>query len=108
VTGAQGSVTLVHSNVTNITGITTASYYLDTTSPRSRTETQCTGDQFAYASSGPWVNQPIPSTDPVRGSTKFYTGYRTLYYDPPGVTAAQSAARVRDATEPLTVVGLAE
>ena len=108
VTGAQGSVTFVHSTVTNITGITPTSYYLDTTSPSGKAETQCTGDRFAYASSGPWVNQPIPSTDPVKGSTKVYTGYRTLYYDPPGVTAAQSAARVRDATEPLTVVGVAE
>ena len=107
VTGAQGSVTIVHSSETNIPGLSSTSYYLDTTSPTSR-ERQCTGDRWAYGASGPWINSGIPSTDPTSGSPYLLRRFRSLYFDAPGVTAAQSAARVSQVGLPLRVIVTAE
>ncbi|MFM8312433.1 MAG: hypothetical protein ACKOAZ_11105 [Ilumatobacteraceae bacterium] len=107
VSGTQGSVTIVHTGETNIPSLTPSSYYLDTTSPTSR-ERQCTGDRWAYGASGPWINTPIPSTDPTTGSSFFLRRFRSLYFDAPGVTAVQSAARVSQVSQPLRVVAAAD
>ncbi len=60
-TGAQGSLVLSGSTSTNVPGFSYTSYYLDDTTPP---VTQCTGDAFAYGSSGVYVNMSIPNTDP--------------------------------------------
>ena len=59
VSGAQGSLFMASLLSTNIAGFTYTSYYLDDSTPD---VTQCTGDAFAYGSSGVRVNQTIPCT----------------------------------------------
>ena len=64
VTGVQGTVVQAASFVTNIPGFAHTSYYLDNAA---NPVTQCTGDGFAYGSSGAYVN-PAPAQIPVHGS----------------------------------------
>lgn len=61
VTGPQGTLAMTHFVETDITTLSPTSYYLDDSTP---SVNQCTGDAFAYGSSGPWINQTIPNTDP--------------------------------------------
>ncbi len=100
VAGAQGSLAIGEEVRTNIAGLTPGSYYLDDSTPP---VTQCTGDAFAYGSSGPWINQSIPNTDPALGATNFLDLYRYLYYLPPGATAAEAATLDDQAETPLAV-----
>jgi hypothetical protein len=103
VTGPQGSVVIVNAVETNIPGIAPTSYYLDDASG-SPADIQCTGDAFAYGSSGPWINQSIPDTDPNDPSsgTNYLNGRQVLYYDVPGLTAADAAQRLAWVTNPLS------
>ncbi len=75
------------------------SYYLDDSTP---SDTQCTGDAFAYGSSGLCINSTLPSTDPAIGGTDSLIGTRTLYFEAPGATAADAAARRDQVLAPLT------
>ncbi|MFL5735176.1 MAG: hypothetical protein ACJ78Q_18625 [Chloroflexia bacterium] len=99
VTGPQGSVTQAHAVSSDIPALTYTLYYLDSTTPP---DIQCTGDAFAYGSSGPWVNQALPCTDPSMGCSNYLNTTRYLYYDPPGMTVAGAAARYNQAANPLT------
>ena len=56
---------------TNIPGIVSnfSAYYSDDTTP---IETQCTGDAYEYGASGSTVDQNMPDTDPVSGTTLFF------------------------------------
>jgi hypothetical protein len=100
VTGTQGSVAITSVVETNIAGITPTTYYLDdATSPP---DIQCTGDAYAYGSSGVYINQSLPDTDPFNGSTKYLRGRQVLYYDAPGLTATDAAQRRAWVTSPLT------
>lgn len=99
VTGAQGSLTMAGATSTNISGFAYTSYYLDDTTPP---VTQCTGDAFAYGSSGVWVNQNIPCTDPDQSCTNYLDTSRTMYYDPPGLSVATAQQRAQQAAAPLT------
>ena len=98
VTGAQGTVTNVHSLQASTPPTSVTSYYLDDSTPATA---QCTGDAFAYGSSGPFTNSGIPCTDPAQGCTDTLVATRTLYFDPPGGTAATAADEARNATTPL-------
>jgi hypothetical protein len=101
VTGAQGSLVMSQGLSTDIPGFAATSYYLDQ-SPAGTT--QCTGDNSAYGSSGPWVNQAIPCTDPKacpNAERRLNTERRT-YYLPPGLTAAGAQAAYATATTPLS------
>ena len=103
VTGPQGSVTLAYSLSTDIPGLAYTSYYLDDSTPA---VTQCTGDSAAYGSSGAYVNQGLPCTDPnpaICSGARFLNTVRTIYYDPPGVTAATAQMLRDDANAPLAV-----
>ncbi|MCL4288302.1 MAG: hypothetical protein KJ006_11750, partial [Thermoleophilia bacterium] len=84
VDGAQGGLSIVHRISTDVPGLDWTSYHLDDSTPSGPSQTQCTGDAFAYGSSGPWINEGIPNTDPR--STPFYslTDRRTLFYELPG------------------------
>ncbi len=82
VTGAQGSLTHVTTFAASFAVTNPVFYYLDDSTPPIM---QCTGDAFAYGSSGVWLNQSIPVTDPPGGGTDFLVHTRTLYYDAPGL-----------------------
>jgi hypothetical protein len=91
-------VTHVHALVASTPPTSVTSYYLDDRTPGT---TQCTGDAFAYGSSGPYINSTIVCTDPAQGCTDTLVATRTMYMDPPGGTAATAAAEARNATNPL-------
>jgi len=99
VTGAQGSLVMTSLLLTDIAGLTYTSYYLDDLTPD---VTQCTGDAFAYGSSGVRVNQTIPCTDPALGCTNYLHGTRIMYYEAPGLTVAGAQALNDQANTPLT------
>ncbi len=100
VTGPQGSLTHIAAVETSIALHALTSYYLDDTTP---SETQCTGDPFAYGSSGLWINQGIPNTDPRYLPADFLRGTRTIYYDAPGLTVTDAEQRSDWMTNPLSV-----
>ena len=100
VTGPQGSLVMAGSVATNIPGLAPTSYYLDDSTPD---VTQCTGDAFAYGSSGTRVAQNIPCTNPpTMGCSYFLRSVRTMYYDAPGLTVGQAQALNDQANTPLT------
>ncbi len=99
-TGAQGSLVLSGSTSTNVPGFSYTSYYLDDSTPP---VTQCTGDAFAYGSSGVYVNMSIPSTDPGIGGTNYLNTVRTIYYEAPGLTVGDAQTYNSRANTPLSV-----
>jgi hypothetical protein len=99
VSGAQGSLLMTSLLSTNIAGLTYTSYYLDDSTPD---VTQCTGDAFAYGSSGVRVNQTIACTDPALDCTNYLHGTRIMYYEAPGLTVAGAQALSDQANTPLT------
>lgn len=99
VTGAQGSLVMSGQFTTNIAGFSYTSYYEDN---NVNPTTQCTGDASAYGSSGMYVNQSIPCTDPGLACTANLSTVRTMYFEPPGRTAADAQALADHAGAPLT------
>ncbi len=98
VTGAQGTLITVESVLTDITPFAYTSYYSDNRKP---TVTQCTGDPYEFGTSGIWINQTLPSTDPLLGGTNHLTATRVDYYDAPGQTVATAQLRQLQASNPL-------
>ncbi len=98
VTGTQGSLVMSASISTDITPFAYTSYYIDDTTPD---VTQCTGDAFAYGSSGLYVSQEVPCTDPRLGCTDYLDSTRTIYYREPGLTGAAAQALSDQAHTPL-------
>jgi hypothetical protein len=98
VTGAQGSLVLSGAISTNIPAFSYTSYYLDSTTPP---VTQCTGDAFAYGSSGVYVNISIPSTDPGIGGTNYLNTVQTIYFESPGLTVGDAQGDSARANTPL-------
>jgi hypothetical protein len=84
VDGSQGGLSIAHSIQTDVPGLGWTSYYLDKQNPAGGVETQCTGDSSAYGSSGPWINQKIPNTDPRNPPFNNLTASRTLFFEGPG------------------------
>ena len=99
-TGAQGTLITVGSVLTDITPFAYTSYYSDDSTP---SVTQCTGDPYEYGTSGMFIIQTIPSTDPVAGGTNHLRVVRVDYYDAPSQTVATAALRQLQATTPLQV-----
>jgi hypothetical protein len=98
VSGVQGSLFMASLLSTNIAGFTYTSYYLDDSTPD---VTQCTGDAFAYGSSGVRVSQTIPCTDPAQGCTNYLHSTRVMYYEAPGLMLADAQALNDQANTPL-------
>ena len=98
VTGPQGSLTIVLALQTDIAGLVGNSYYSDDLTP---SVTQCTGDGFEYAASGPYLDQSIPNTDPLQGAFNTLIGVRSVYYDPPGFSPADAQTRAAQLANPL-------
>jgi hypothetical protein len=100
VTGAPGSLVMSGLFATNIPSFAYTSYYEDN---KTNPTTQCTGDAFAYGSSGAYVSTSLPSTDPGLGSTAFLDTTRVMYYEAPGLTTSDAAALDARARAPLAV-----
>ena len=102
VTGPQGTINQI--GVVQTTGFTPTStnYYLDDTTP---SVAQCTGDAFAYGSSGVTMSGTsggsIPNTDPAISGTASLTGTRVMYFESPGGSAADAANRRDQFLSPL-------
>jgi hypothetical protein len=100
VVGAQGGLVMAQKVSTNLP-LTPTQYYLDDSTPP---DAQCTGDAFAYGSSGPRINQTIDCTDPNAGSgtcdTNFLETTRTLYFEAPTLTNSLAATRYNQAITP--------
>jgi hypothetical protein len=81
VTGAQGTLAYRHFIESDFAPSTDETfYYLDDDSP---SVTQCTGDDYAYGSSGLWHNAAIPNTDPYAGDYHIFEHTRCIRYLPP-------------------------
>lgn len=100
VTGAQGSLVMALGFETDIPGFLPTSYYNDDATPAL---VQCTGDAFEYGLSGVWIDEPIPNTDPFITPLFHLSGRRVIYYEAPGRTADDAAARVLQAGTPVDV-----
>ena len=103
VSGAQGSLVLVGAISTNIANFAYTSYYLDDSTP---SVTQCTGDAYAYGSSGVRITQSIPCTDPDGECTNYLQATRTIYFEEPGLALADAEALAGQAGAPLTYTAL--
>ena len=99
VRGAQGSLGMVSTLDTSFALTNLTSYYLDDVNPP---DTQCTGDAFAYGSSGLWIDQPLPNTDPRNPPAESLTATRIHFYEPPGLSLADALERRDWALNPLT------
>lgn len=104
VAGGQGTVTYVNSLVASTPPSSVTSYYLDDTTP---SDTQCTGDAFAYGSSGMYVNSGIVCTDPAQGCSDTFVGTRTEFFDPPGGNDTTAAAHAAALAQPLQATSAA-
>ncbi len=100
VTGTQGSLIVSHSVETDIPAFAYTSYYSDDATP---SVTQCTGDAFEYATSGLWIDQSIPNTDPSLGTYNILRAIRIVYYETPGQAVADAELRFDQATTPLAL-----
>jgi hypothetical protein len=101
VTGSQGTINQVGTVQTSGFTPTATNYYLDdSTAPI--TDTQCTGDAFAYGASGVWLTSTIPNTDPAIGGTASLTGTRVMFFESPGGTATDAQTRQDQVLTPLT------
>ena len=98
VTGNQGTVVISHQIETDIPGYAHTSFYSDDETPSLE---QCTGDLDEYATSGLWVNQAIPNTDPLVGPPHTLISRRTVYYEPPDQLVAFAQQRVAEAQTPF-------
>ena len=100
VVGPQGGLVMTQKLSTNLS-LTPTHYFLDDTTPP---DVQCTGDAFAYGSSGPRINQNIDCTDPNAGSggcdTNYLESTRTLYFEAPTLTNSLAATRYSQAITP--------
>lgn len=104
VAGAQGSLFIATRLDTDIPDPSSTSYYLDDVTPDIA---QCTGDPYAYGSSGAWVNHGIPNTDPFMAPPVYrFVMVKTHYYGLPGATVAHAEQRNECVDHPL-VAGFA-
>jgi hypothetical protein len=79
------------------------SYYLDDSSPGGGSQTQCTGDNAAYGSSGLQVTSTIPNTDPRNGTAAHVTDTRHLFFGSPSIGSHAAETRANQIAAPLQV-----
>jgi len=101
VTGDQGTVDIVTTMKTTLQNLTYSNYYLDDSTPSGGAETQCTGDAFAYGSSGFRITSAVPQTDP-RSTSDTFESTRSLYYGKPNQTAAAAEKHADQVVKPLS------
>jgi len=101
VSGSQGTLTHVWQLTTNVAPLSTTNYYYDNSTVPNPV-VQCTGDAFAYGSSGTYINSGIANTDPHNGAASYLTATHTLFFESPGQTnesAQTHADQVRNAAQ---------
>jgi hypothetical protein len=98
INGDQGALVISHKVETDIPDFKYTSYYLDDKNP---TTMQCTGDSYAYGSSGLWLNSPIENTDPSVEGEKHLELNRRIYYKAPGVTVDDAERLNTQANRPV-------
>ena len=98
VTGVQGSLVMTRDVHTDIATIHPTSYYLDDDTPA---VTQCTGDAFAFGSSGTRIPQSIPNTDPALGAAYYLRVVHHTYYDAPGAVVSDTEEALDLVNNPL-------
>ncbi len=96
--GAQGTVTMVRQLNASFTP-TVTNYYLDDSTPSTP---QCTGDAFAYGSSGSYITSSLPCTDPGTGCAGSLAATTTLFYESPGGDEISAAQHHAEVAQPLT------
>lgn len=102
VTGPQGTLAMMMQVVTDIPAFDFTSYYLDDLTPPDH---QCTGDDYAYGSSGLWEPDAIPNTDPAVHETYFiFEGLRTINYGDPNQDVSFAEARADEMLHPFSVM----
>jgi hypothetical protein len=101
VDGPQGSMIVTPGTTTSYQPVATTGYYLDDSTPAT---VQCTGDAFAYGSSGSRITNGIPCTDPAQGCTDTLTSTRVLWFDGPGRSATDADAARQRTDHPLGVI----
>lgn len=101
VDGSQGALTHVWRLTTTVspTPSTTNYYYDNATNPI----VQCTGDAFAYGSSGTWINSGLPNTDPNRGAAQLLSAAHTLFFEAPGRSTTAAQKHADQVLTPVTV-----
>ena len=65
--------------------------------------TQCTGDGAALATSGPWVSDGVPNSDPRLGAAQSFRATRTAVLTPEPLTAPEAQAVLDRLASPLAV-----
>ncbi len=98
VTGPPGSLFMSNTFDTNVMPFSVTTYYLDDTTP---SDTQCTGDDFSYGSSGNRVVSAVPNTDPKTGNNYDLALRGTRYFEAPGLTPADALLRKSLVDNPL-------
>jgi hypothetical protein len=100
--GSQGSLVAAHRVDTDIPDFQITSIHLDDATPAAL---PCSGDAEARGTSGPSIQNGLPSTDatPRGGPGPDYrlTSHRTHFYEPPGLTAEAARRRGDEARTPL-------
>jgi hypothetical protein len=102
VDGPQGTIVHTQRVATNIPGITNSfqAFYSDDLTP---TETQCSGDAFQYGASGATLNQNVPDTDPISGTTNVFVTTRLMTFLAPGTPTSTAATLSAQTAAPIAV-----
>ena len=96
---------MVHRVKTDVPSLNWTSYYFDDKTPATTgPEKQCTGDSAAYGSSGPFINQNIPNTDPRSTPFNSLVDERTVFYELPGKSDGPKRAQQVDRPMEIQVI----
>ena len=105
VDGPPGGLSMVHRVKTDVPSLSWTSYYFDDKTPATTgPEKQCTGDNAAYGSSGAYINQGIPNTDPRSTPFNSLVDERTVFYELPGKSAGPKRAQQVDRPMEIQVI----
>ncbi len=102
VSGSQGTLTHVWQLTTNVAPLSTTNYYYDNSTVPNPV-VQCTGDAFAYGSSGTYINSGIANTDPHNGAASYLTATHTLFFESPGQTNESAQTHADQVRNPAQV-----
>ena len=98
ITGPQGTLIYSHVVEVDIPNFYYTSYYLDN---MDTFVTQCTGDDWAYGSSGIWIDQLIPNTDPLLGAHYNFSALRSTFVQGPDQNVTLAQQRYDQVVQPL-------
>jgi len=100
VTGEAGSLIISHFIRTDLEDFSWSSYYSDNVDPAVE---QCTGDEFEFSTSGIWIKEPIPTTDPLDQNHSNVTIQRTIIYEKSDISVEKGDEQDTQNRTPLQV-----